>query len=163
MACPGDYQHQPWRSRYAVSLLLPFYLLNKMSGIIPWIDPTPNDIKQAASRMALALPVMARFLFNADAVFAQQVTSTLDTASWRIGSEVLWLATNLSNGTSNVAFPPALEGTTGKPLSYWWLLSENVAVKSDGVLEVGPFGSAIFVISEPQSAAQSQLAEHDEL
>lgn len=164
MACTGDHQHQPWCSRHVIYLSFSFDLLNKLTGIIPWIDPTPNDIKQAASRLALVLPRMTRFLFTPNTIFARQVTPALDIASWSIGSEVLWLATNLSNDTvGGVTLPVSAEGITGRPLPYQWLLSENAVITPDGVLVLGPFGSSILVSSKLHLVAQPQSTEHDEL
>lgn len=149
------------------ALLRPlFNSLNVSPGIIPWIDPTPNNIKQAASRLALALPKMTKFLFNPSAQSTRQISTALDTASWKIGSETLWLSTNLSNDTvtmSGVSLHEWAKGDSRKPYSYQWLLSENAVVTSNGVLELGPLGSVIFVISELQSVSQSQPINRDEL
>jgi hypothetical protein len=65
-------------------------------GIISWDDPTPSDIKSAASSLAKSLPSMIPFIFNADATFSNLTSNRIDVGLWTVGSQTLLLAANLN-------------------------------------------------------------------
>lgn len=72
-------------------------------GIVPWADPTPADIKQAASNLALVLPTLNQFLFEPNAPFIGFATSRVDVGIWTLGQRKLLLATNLNNVSMSIS------------------------------------------------------------
>ena len=66
-------------------------------GIVPWVDPTTPDIKDAATRLAHALPTIKSFLFDPSASFSSSRVSPLDIGIWKSGTLTLVLASNTQN------------------------------------------------------------------
>lgn len=73
-------------------------------GIVSWNDPTTDDIRAAASLLALALPRMTPFMFpsptsassGVDPNFQHVVTEDrVDLGVWAVGARRLVLAANL--------------------------------------------------------------------
>lgn len=139
--------------------------LNSFSetGIIPWIDPTPVDIKRYASRLALALPGIVPFFFNENVVFKHSKSGRVDVGSWERGPKILIVATNLDDA--------AFLELHGEYHSMTWVLKEGVTSSSDGSLSFEPLGSAIFTRTRSEDSTvlgaedvgNNWLIEHNEL
>ncbi|KAH7924185.1 hypothetical protein BV22DRAFT_1130026 [Leucogyrophana mollusca] len=73
-------------------------------GVVPWVDPNPTDIKEAASAFAYALPKITPFLFSPAATRSNFVVGSVDVATWAMGRRTLVLATNTDYVSANVAW-----------------------------------------------------------
>lgn len=65
-------------------------------GIISWNDPTPQDIKDSSSALALSLPTITAFLFDPQGARSRSNhrVGAIDIATWATSDEILVLATN---------------------------------------------------------------------
>ncbi|KAF8142001.1 hypothetical protein EV363DRAFT_1149525 [Boletus edulis] len=91
---PGDHywMRSPMGQEWVVVTLLG---INHGSlGAISWSDPTPVDIKGNASALALALPTITPFLFDATAIRTNYLVGGVDVAVWTRTNETLVVATN---------------------------------------------------------------------
>lgn len=129
-----------------------------MPGIVPWIDPTPIDIKQHASTFAKLLPDLIPYFFDGGGSFTHITHETVDMGIWMSGPKALVLATNL--GTLGSTFPLPFEKTTQR---ISWLLREGVSLHSTSVLAFEPLGSAILILSHSKGDFETITLEHDEL
>ncbi|KAK7042477.1 hypothetical protein R3P38DRAFT_2890684 [Favolaschia claudopus] len=115
-------------------------------GIMPWIDPTPADLKSTASQLVKALnsDAVKGFIFNPLSTFERLVSDRIDIGMWTSAGEILMLVANLNeHGTSIVT-----------PLASSLLLREviNEGVRAVGRetqlgLELEGLGYAIFIMS----------------
>ena len=64
-------------------------------GIVAWEDPTPADIKSAASSLAKALPGMTPYILNPTATFANATLGRVDVGMWSVSGKTLIVAVNL--------------------------------------------------------------------
>lgn len=138
-----------------------------VKGIIPWIDPTPVDIKQYGSRLALALPRILPFLFDENAVFKHSKSGRIDVGLWEKGPETLVIATNLDDA--------AAFNFLGhhQRQSIIWVMKEGVVNTANGLLSFEPSGSAVFIRfrsedstlrgAENKNTGDVRLVEHNEL
>ncbi|KAF8960921.1 hypothetical protein BDZ97DRAFT_1734303 [Flammula alnicola] len=126
-------------------------------GIIPWIDPTPVDIKQYASLFAKALSQLVPYFFDPETSFSHSTYGRVDVGLWRRGPKTLILATNLDGDN----FGTLIQRLDNQTIS--WILQEGTSMSSDRELVLEPLGSAIVVISKPQDILDSKRPEHDEL
>ncbi|KAF8153023.1 hypothetical protein B0H34DRAFT_721877 [Crassisporium funariophilum] len=115
-------------------------IIHGARGIIPWIDPTPNDIKQSASKLAKVLPQISNYIFDPEASFSYLTHGRVDVGLWSKKSETLVLVTNLDVANSTFKLDD-LDGKTVK-----WLLQEGVRTAPAGELSFEPLGSAAFVM-----------------
>ncbi|THH04216.1 hypothetical protein EW145_g5685 [Phellinidium pouzarii] len=74
------------------------------TGIVPWMDPNPQDIRDAATVLAKALPTIKSFLFDPGASFSPVRQGNIDVGLWTSGQRTLLLASNTSNATVSVSF-----------------------------------------------------------
>jgi hypothetical protein len=70
-------------------------------GVVSWNDPTPTDIKNSASSLALALTSgpanMSAFILDPSSTFKQVTTSSgIDTGLWTLDGKTLLLAANMN-------------------------------------------------------------------
>ncbi|TCD66256.1 hypothetical protein EIP91_001619 [Steccherinum ochraceum] len=65
-------------------------------GIVPWNDPTTDDMKASASALAKAIPAMKSFILSPSATFERVVVNRVHVGIWTVGSQSLVLATNLN-------------------------------------------------------------------
>uniref|UniRef100_A0A8H7XTJ4 Uncharacterized protein n=1 Tax=Psilocybe cubensis TaxID=181762 RepID=A0A8H7XTJ4_PSICU len=137
-------------------------------GVIPWIDPTPVDIKHCASRLALTLPRIATFLFDENVIFKHFTYGRIDTGTWTKGHETLFVAINLDD---EYAAEYDFLGRQQRQ-SLKWLINEGVSNNTMGHLSFEPSASAIFVTFRIRTAHSNErseasgdvrLVEHDEL
>ncbi|KAI5119686.1 hypothetical protein M0805_003573 [Coniferiporia weirii] len=88
------------------------------TGIVPWIDPTPQDIKDSATDLAKALTTIKTYLFDSTATFSSATQKGVDIGVWTVGQSTLVLATNMYNTTVSFSLDlPGASGTTSKPRS----------------------------------------------
>lgn len=75
-------------------------------GIVPWIDPTPDDIKDSSTLLAQALPTIKTFLFDPSTNFTRPSSSSgdIDVGLWTTNGQTLVLAANLVNSSGIVNF-----------------------------------------------------------
>jgi hypothetical protein len=62
-------------------------ILVLLKGIISWNDPTTPDIKDFASRLALSMLKMTRFILNPSATFRQTTIQGVDVGLWEINPQ----------------------------------------------------------------------------
>jgi len=129
-----------------------------MIGIVPWIDPTPIDIKQYASTFAKLLPDLVPYFFDGEGSFIHITQGTVDMGIWISESKALVLAINLGTLTSTSPLP---FGETKHTIS--WLLREGVSLHSTSALAFEPLGSAILILSHSRGGFETITLEHDEL
>lgn len=96
-------------------------------GIVPWVDPTTPDIKDAATRLAHALPTIKSFLFDPNASFSSSRNSPLDIGIWTSDARTLVLASNTQNVSvsQTVVLPDSMTGMTE-------LMNSGGGLKFDG-------------------------------
>ena len=73
-------------------------------GVVPWADPTPVDIKNAASAFALSLPKITPYLFNPASLRTTYFVGGASVATWRTEAETLVLATNTNYVNQSVSW-----------------------------------------------------------
>ncbi|KAJ7201038.1 hypothetical protein GGX14DRAFT_658778 [Mycena pura] len=113
-------------------------------GIMPWIDPTPPDIKDTASALATALtsPTVTRFIFSPLTKFSRTVSNRIDVAMWAIGSETLILVANLNTHDADLAVPLSSGLELREVLNYG---VRRESVGSQLGLELEGLGCAVFI------------------
>jgi hypothetical protein len=76
-----------------------------VSGIVPWLEPTSDEIASFSSRVANALSVMQAFILDSQAKFNVPTTLPvgLEMATWTIGDHLLVLASSLTSETVTYA------------------------------------------------------------
>ncbi|KAJ7052803.1 hypothetical protein C8F01DRAFT_1212348 [Mycena amicta] len=76
-------------------------------GIMPWIDPTTEDIKTTAALLAKTLNASAvkRILFSPRVNFERIISNRVDIGKWTITGAVLLMVTNLNAHTAVVTVP----------------------------------------------------------
>ena len=155
MASNGYSCNKPWCK--GLDLLIDTFCLgiDVYTGIVPWIDPTPPDIKISASMLAKALTsTLKQFLFDPHSSFKHITVGTIDIAAWTSTTSgttrTLVLATNIES----VETSAALNGLVGSS----HIKSAQIVMKSNGLAEVvsgagqdalvrlGGFGTIGFVI-----------------
>jgi len=166
-SCPRFWDRAPTRREWLVqailsinhgalgdSLINPFPLpalmwAHNVLGIIPWLDPTPPDIKMAASSLAKSLPVIKEFLFSHGANFSHFNSNRIDISLWTVDSETLILATNLN--PYKILLPLSQAPITR---AQWWIrrdiLNEGVQLNTiDGEVELlfEAMGVVVFTVS----------------
>ncbi|KAI6037875.1 hypothetical protein EDC04DRAFT_3091063 [Pisolithus marmoratus] len=113
-------------------------------GVVPWADPTPDDIKTSASVFAKSLPNMTPFLFDAQSALSRTnyVIGGIDIATWTNGRQTLVLAANTDY--ANETFSWKEIGHTGVGLTAMFQ-SGSLKTTPDGVT-FGPVASGAFVL-----------------
>ncbi|OCB91484.1 hypothetical protein A7U60_g1259 [Sanghuangporus baumii] len=117
------------------------------TGIVPWDDPTPPDIKDAATALAHALPTIKSFIFDPEHVFSSVRSSNsnlVDVGLWTIGHRTLLLATNMVN--SSISVPVDLPSQSRRATQ---VLNSGGAVEVQGrraAVSLDGLGSVAFVI-----------------
>ncbi|KAI6046641.1 hypothetical protein EDC04DRAFT_1487318 [Pisolithus marmoratus] len=113
-------------------------------GVVPWADPTPDDIKTSASAFAKSLPNMTPFLFDAQSALSRTnyVVGGIDIATWTNGRQTLVLAANTNY--ANETFSWKEIGHTGVGLTAVFQ-SGILKTTPDGVT-LGPVASGAFVL-----------------
>lgn len=114
-----------------------------VTGICPWLDPTPGDIKESATHLAKALPTIKPFLFDPKASFRGETRQRVDVGVWTIGSRSLVLATNMNDGAAGIDLvgivPDVRRSTWREAFNSGGLLSE------DGWLSLKKHGSIALI------------------
>ncbi|KAJ7028680.1 hypothetical protein C8F04DRAFT_1118335 [Mycena alexandri] len=118
------------------------------TGIMPWIDPTPADIKTAASALAIALGSVKTFVFDPQVKFSRVVSNRIDVGMWTLGAETLLLVANMNAIDVGLTLP--LSDT----LELREVLNYGMRRTSEGQTQLGfelkSLGCGIFVV-HPQS------------
>ncbi|EKM76186.1 hypothetical protein AGABI1DRAFT_108939 [Agaricus bisporus var. burnettii JB137-S8] len=73
-------------------------------GVVSWDDPTSDDIKSSASKLALAMPKMTPFILSVNASFRQITLDQVDIGLWTVDGQTLVLGANMDNSPSTVDF-----------------------------------------------------------
>jgi hypothetical protein len=84
-----------------------FFLIDlpiNLTGVIPWNDPTPSDIKPYASKLAISLKQMTPYILSPSASFRQATINGVDCGLWTVDSQTLVLATNTKYTSATVTF-----------------------------------------------------------
>ncbi|KAH8114960.1 hypothetical protein DFH11DRAFT_1877283 [Phellopilus nigrolimitatus] len=122
------------------------------TGIVPWIDPTPADIKETATSLAQALPTIKQFIFNSSTSFSSLSQSGVDVGLWTLGGQTLVLATNLGNASASLSL--ALPGGSSSKATATQILDGGGSLQLGGAagaggnatLNMDALGSAGFVV-----------------
>ncbi|TDL27058.1 hypothetical protein BD410DRAFT_819170 [Rickenella mellea] len=101
-------------------------------GIVPWDDPTPADVKESATQLALAMPAINKFLFDPHSTFGPVNTNGVDIGIWKSGSQTLLLATNLNYAPTTVTIGDVFAITSNEILNS----GGSVQMDSNGQLHI---------------------------
>lgn len=114
-------------------------------GVVPWADPTSDDIKASASAFAKSLPKITPFLFDAQSALSRTnyVFGGIDVATWTNGWHTLVLAANTDYVNEKVSWNEM--GLTGVGLTVVFQ-SGSLETTSDG-FTLGPVSSGVLVLS----------------
>lgn len=112
-------------------------------GIVPWNDPTTDDIKASATAFAKAIPVMKEFILSPSATFQRVVFNRIDVGVWTVGRSSLVLATNLNYEAALFSLT-LLHGTSGAKVSQ---VFNSGAVVSGRVIQLESVGTGAFILS----------------
>lgn len=103
------------------------------TGIVPWIDPTPDDIKASSSLLALSMPIIKEYLFDPQANFSRPSSTdsddNIDVGIWvspANDGHTLIMATNMVNSASSISFGVNGSGSANE------LFSSGGSVSVDG-------------------------------
>lgn len=110
-------------------------------GAVSWIDPTPVDIKGNASALALALPKITPFLFDATANRTNYMVGGVDVAVWSTSNQTLVVATNTYYASQGVNWGDVSVDGSGAASVF----SIGSAMTSSG-FSLNSMGSAAFVL-----------------
>ena len=76
-----------------------------LSGIIPWNDPTPSDIKDAATALSKQLvPSLTSFALNPDVTFETHTWQRVHFGIWSVYDQILVVVVNLNPQPRNIPF-----------------------------------------------------------
>ncbi|THH33377.1 hypothetical protein EUX98_g816 [Antrodiella citrinella] len=112
-------------------------------GIIPWNDPTTDDIKASATALAKAIPAMKAFILNPAATFQRVISGRVDVGVWVVGRQTLVLATNLNYFATSFALASVQGLWVGESVSQVFDGGAQVAGKEIQLQSVGT-GAFIF-------------------
>ncbi|KAJ6613609.1 hypothetical protein B0H10DRAFT_2165261 [Mycena sp. CBHHK59/15] len=136
----------PTGSEFAIQVILS--VNHGARGIMPWIDPTPSDVKSIASSLAKALTSVKGLILSPSAAF-QHVTSN------RIDVETLILVANLNAHDAEVTLPLPNAQNLRQVFNYG-LRRSSVGGQSRLVFELEGLGCAAFVASSPRLMLNQQ-------
>ncbi|KAJ7253030.1 hypothetical protein B0H12DRAFT_1117142 [Mycena haematopus] len=128
-------------------------------GIMPWIDPTPKDIKSAATALATALSSQSvkAFIFSPQATFSRVVSNRTDVGMWSVGADTLLLVANVNAYDTELALP------LPNALNLREVLNYGVRRVTGGQRQLGfkleGLGCAIFILSTQQLEFHTQNNE----
>jgi len=116
---------------------------------MPWIDPTPADIKSTASAIAKALTSQSvkAFIFSPHATFSRFVSNRVDVGMWTMGEDTLLLVASLNAHDAELALPRTDAQSLREVLNYG--VRRVTEVQSQLRFDLEALGCAIF-ISSPQ-------------
>jgi hypothetical protein len=116
-------------------------------GVVSWDDPTTPEIKSFASRLALSMPKITRFILNPFATFRQTTIQGVDIGIWEINTiETLVLATNTNYSPVSVLI--TYLGLPSSGISVEQILDTGTTIDSDCAENIlfESVGSGAFVI-----------------
>lgn len=124
-------------------------------GVVPWSDPTPDDIKASASAFAKSLPNITPFLFDAQSALSRTnyVIGGIDIATWTNGWQTLVLVTNTDYTIETVTWQEVGSTVVGMTVAFQ---SGSLETTSGG-FTLGPVASGAFVLSGTQQKGQEQI------
>ena len=115
-------------------------------GVVSSEDPTPADVKSAASTFALSLPKISPYLFDPTAVRWAYVVGGVSMATWNSSTsntETLVLAANTYYINQTVTWEAlGLEGT-----NVTTVFVSGAVETEESEFTLGPVGSAAFLVS----------------
>lgn len=129
---------------FAIILANGVYLLS--SGIVPWVEPTSDEITTSASLTAKTLPFIQHFLLDPHSKFhvPDSIPVSVDIATWTLGDLMLVLATNLHSSNSSLTLIEHARGLIAT------LVDEGgkVRISDDGVVDISldELGSLAFIV-----------------
>ncbi|KAF7366728.1 hypothetical protein MSAN_00930900 [Mycena sanguinolenta] len=125
-------------------------------GIMPWIDPTPADVKSAAAALSTALNSQSvkAFIFSPQATFSRLVLNRIDVGMWTLDSKTLLLVVNLNAHDTQLALPLSNAMGVQEVLNYG--VRRVTGVQQQLEFELEGLGCAIFILSSPPLAFHTQ-------
>jgi hypothetical protein len=76
-----------------------------LSGIIPWNDPTSDDVKAAATVLSQNLvPTLTRFAFDPDMAFTTYIWERVHFGVWSVAHRTLHVGVNLDSQVRTIPF-----------------------------------------------------------
>lgn len=121
-------------------------MLNFVLGIVPWDDPTSNDIKTSASALAVAFARMKTFILEPKSAFRRVTVARVDVGLWTKGNETLVLATNLNYEEAKVEL-------SDLGIGFYFGADDTTQIFDSGAALGGntivfePVGSGAFIVS----------------
>ncbi|KAJ7130283.1 hypothetical protein C8R44DRAFT_775264 [Mycena epipterygia] len=112
-------------------------------GIMPWIDPTPPDIKSAAAALAKALTSVKTFIFSPHARFSHLTSDRIDVGMWTVDEQTLLLVANMNAQDAKLAIPLSDALDLREVLSYG--VRRSAGVQKQIGLELEGLGCGIFI------------------
>ncbi|KAJ7481484.1 hypothetical protein FB451DRAFT_1394136 [Mycena latifolia] len=123
-------------------------------GIMPWIDPTPPDIKQTASALATALTAVAPFIFSPRVEFSHQTAGRVDVGMWTVGGETLLLVANMDVREAELALPLSDALDLREVLNYG--ARRRIGGQRELGFELEGLGCAVLIAFSPPLALNAQ-------
>ena len=112
-------------------------------GVVPWNDPTTDDIKASSSAFAKALPQMKEFILSPSASFQLVVSNRMHVGVWTVGRRSLILATNLNYNTTSFALA-SIRDLSVRKVSQVFNSGAKLAGKE---IELESVGTGAFIVS----------------
>nr|GAT44437.1 predicted protein [Mycena chlorophos] len=139
---------QPTGREFAAQVILS--VNHGARGIMPWIDPTTEEIKTVAASLARTLnsPDVKRVLFSPLANFENFVSGRVDVGRWTIADASILMVTNLNEHAAGIQLPS---------LNWRQLVYDGMRWGEDGKLQFEALGYGVFISSLPSFVVQDPL------
>ncbi|KZT21323.1 hypothetical protein NEOLEDRAFT_763316 [Neolentinus lepideus HHB14362 ss-1] len=111
-------------------------------GIVPWNDPTTDDITNSATVLGKALPTLKSFILSPSAVYRQHTANRVDVGMWTVGTQTLVLATNLNYFNITLNLATLLLGSPQQVTEVY----DSGATYANGQIQLESVGTGGFVI-----------------
>ncbi|KAJ7507174.1 hypothetical protein B0H11DRAFT_2153613 [Mycena galericulata] len=144
----------PTGREFAVQVVLS--LNHGARGIMPWIDPTPPDIKRTASALAKALVSVQALIFSPRGSFSRLTSGRVDVGMWTVGTETLVLVANLNAHETSLALPLSDALDSREVLNYGVRRRSLGEAQGQLELELEGLGCAILVAHTPAFMLKAQ-------
>ncbi|KAJ7764560.1 hypothetical protein DFH07DRAFT_811639 [Mycena maculata] len=127
-------------------------------GIMPWIDPTPPDVKRAAAAFATALASAKEFIFSPRANFSRFTLDRVDVGMWTVDGETLLLVANMNAHEAALALPLS-DAVDLRELLNYGVRRRDFGGQRQLELDLEGLGCAAFVASSPVLVINAQRNE----
>lgn len=126
---------------------------------MPWIDPTPADLKSTASALAMALASQSvkAFIFGPNATFTRVVSNRIDVGMWTVGRETLLLVANMNAREAELELSLSDALILREVLNYG--IRRAIGVQGRLRFESESLGCAIFILSPQPFVLNTQNDE----